>query len=38
MPYTTADSPYVVVEWLTFLLLTQEVPGSNLGLQTGYTD
>jgi hypothetical protein len=28
----------VVVEWLTLLLRIQQVPGSNLGLETGYPD
>jgi hypothetical protein len=27
-----------VVEWLTLLLHTWEVPGSNLSLETGYPD
>jgi len=27
-----------MVEWLTLLLRIQEVPGSNLGPETGYTD
>jgi hypothetical protein len=28
----------VVVEWLALLLSIWEVPGSNLGLETGYPD
>jgi hypothetical protein len=28
----------VVVEWLTLVLHTPEVPISNLGLETGYSD
>jgi hypothetical protein len=28
----------VLVRWLTFLLRTREVPGSNLGPETGYPD
>jgi hypothetical protein len=27
-----------VVEWFTLLLRIREVPGSNLGSETGYTD
>jgi hypothetical protein len=30
--------PNVVVEWLTILLCVRKVPGSNFGLETGYTD
>jgi hypothetical protein len=30
--------PNVLVKWLTFLLRILEVPGSNLGPQTGYRD
>jgi hypothetical protein len=30
------NKPNVVVEWLTFLLRTREVPGVNIGLETGY--
>jgi hypothetical protein len=30
--------PNIVVEWLTLLLRIREVPGSNLGPQTGHTD
>jgi hypothetical protein len=30
--------PNVVVEWLPILLRIWEVPGSNLGLETGYPD
>jgi hypothetical protein len=30
--------PTVVVEWLTLLLRIREVPGSNLGPETGYSD
>jgi hypothetical protein len=33
-----AVSPNVVVEWLAFLLRIREVPGSNLGPETGYPD
>jgi hypothetical protein len=29
--------PNVVVEWLTALFHTRDVPGSNLGLETGFT-
>jgi hypothetical protein len=32
------DRPNVVVEWLTLLLRIREVPGSNLGPDTGYPD
>jgi hypothetical protein len=28
----------VVIEWLAFLLRIREVPGSNLGPETGYPD
>jgi hypothetical protein len=28
----------VVVDWLTLWLLTMEVMGSNLGLETGHTE
>jgi hypothetical protein len=28
----------VVVEWLALLLRIRKVPGSNLGLETGYPD
>jgi hypothetical protein len=31
-------APNVVVEWLTLLLCTREVPGSNLGSDTGFPD
>jgi hypothetical protein len=31
-------SPNVAVVWLTFLVRTREVPGSNLGPETGYLD
>jgi hypothetical protein len=27
-----------MIEWLTFLIRIREVPGSNLGPQTGYPD
>jgi hypothetical protein len=30
--------PNVLVRWLTFLLYIQEVPGSNLSLETSYPD
>jgi hypothetical protein len=30
-------TPNVMVEWLT-LLLRIRVPGSNIGMETGYTD
>jgi hypothetical protein len=30
--------PNIVVEWLAFLLLILEVPGSNLGPETGYPE
>jgi hypothetical protein len=30
--------PNIVVEWLALLVRIREVPGSNLGLQTGYPD
>jgi hypothetical protein len=30
--------PNVVVEWLTLLLRIREVPGTNLGSETGYPD
>jgi hypothetical protein len=30
--------PNVVVEWLTFLLRIKEIPGSNLGSETGNPD
>jgi hypothetical protein len=32
------NTPHVVVQWLTFLLRIREVPGSNLGPETGYHD
>jgi hypothetical protein len=28
----------VMVEWLTFLLRTREIPGSNLGPETSFPD
>jgi hypothetical protein len=28
----------VMIEWLTLLLCIQEIPGSNLGLESGYPD
>jgi hypothetical protein len=31
-------SPKVVIEWLKLLLHIQEVPGSNLGPETGYPE
>jgi len=31
-------TPNVVIEWLTILLRIREVPGSNLGPETGYPD
>jgi hypothetical protein len=38
--FTTLDliGPNVVVEWLVLLLCIREVPGSNLGPETGYPD
>jgi hypothetical protein len=30
--------PNVMVEWLALLLRIREVPGSNLGPETGYPD
>jgi hypothetical protein len=36
LAYTKTQN--VFVEWLTLLSLIQEVPGSNLGLGTGYSD
>jgi hypothetical protein len=33
-----ADTPNVMVEWLTLLFRIREVPGSNLGPETGYPD
>jgi hypothetical protein len=30
--------PNVVVEWLILLVCIQDVPGSNLGPEIGYTD
>jgi hypothetical protein len=32
------NRPYFVVEWLAFLLCIREVPGSDLGPDTGYPD
>jgi hypothetical protein len=29
-------TPNVMVEWLKFLLYIRKIPGSNLGLETGY--
>jgi hypothetical protein len=29
---------YVVVEWLVHLLHIREVPGSNIGIETGYPE
>jgi hypothetical protein len=34
----TSLSPNAIAEWLTFLLHFREVPGSNLGLETSYSD
>jgi hypothetical protein len=31
-------APKVILEWLALLLRIREVPGSNLGLKTGYPD
>ena len=33
---TNPSSPKVTVELLTYLLRSREVPGSNLGPETGY--
>jgi hypothetical protein len=35
---STTYKPNVMVEWLALLLHIRKVPGSNLGLQTGYPD
>jgi hypothetical protein len=35
---STCETPNVVVEWPTILLRVREVPGSNLGPETGYPD
>jgi hypothetical protein len=34
--FISAERPNIVVEWLTFLLRIWDVPGSILGLETGY--
>jgi hypothetical protein len=34
--FISAERPNIVVEWLTFLFRIWEVPGSNLGLESGY--
>jgi hypothetical protein len=36
VPYTPSLKPNSEVEWLTLLLCIREVPGSNLGPETGY--
>jgi hypothetical protein len=35
---TTVYIPNVNVQWVTLLLRVQEMPGSTLGLKTGYAD
>jgi hypothetical protein len=36
--YQTSVGPNVIVEWLALVLCIREVPGSNLGTETGYPD
>jgi hypothetical protein len=32
----SVETPYITVEWLSFLLCTWEVPGPKLSLEAGY--